>query len=40
LYILEKATEVLRAEPNLLQVDAPVTGTCYHQLVGSGPKIT
>ena len=26
LYILEKGTELLRAEPNLLQVDAPVTG--------------
>ena len=28
LYILEKATEILRAEPNLLYVDAPVTGVC------------
>ena len=28
LYILEKATEILRAEPNLLYVDAPVTGAC------------
>lgn len=28
-YILEKATELLRAEPNLLYVDAPVTGTCW-----------
>lgn len=27
IYILEKATELLRAEPNLLYVDAPVTGT-------------
>ena len=27
LYILEKGTELLRAEPNLLHVDAPVTGT-------------
>lgn len=26
LYILEKGTEILRAEPNLLYVDAPVTG--------------
>lgn len=26
LYIIEKATEVLRSEPNLLSVDAPVTG--------------
>ena len=27
LYILEKGTDILRAEPNLLYVDAPVTGT-------------
>lgn len=27
MYVLEKATELLRAEPNLLYVDAPVTGT-------------
>ena len=27
LYILEKGTELLRAEPNLLEVDAPITGT-------------
>ena len=27
MYILDKATEILRAEPNLLYVDAPVTGT-------------
>ena len=27
LYILEKGTEILRSEPNLLHVDAPVTGT-------------
>lgn len=26
LYILEKGTEILRNEPNLLHVDAPVTG--------------
>ena len=26
LYILEKGTELLKAEPNLLHVDAPVTG--------------
>ncbi|KAG8909725.1 3',5'-cyclic-nucleotide phosphodiesterase (PDEase) (3':5'-CNP) [Tulasnella sp. 408] len=25
MYILEKATEILRAEPNLLEVDAPIT---------------
>jgi serine/threonine-protein phosphatase 2B catalytic subunit len=27
LFILEKATEVLKNEPNLLTVEAPVTGT-------------
>ncbi|KAL1405273.1 3',5'-cyclic-nucleotide phosphodiesterase (PDEase) (3':5'-CNP) [Vanrija albida] len=26
LYILEKGGEILRAEPNLLEVDAPITG--------------
>lgn len=26
LYILEKATEILHAEPNVLSVDAPITG--------------
>jgi serine/threonine-protein phosphatase 2B catalytic subunit len=26
LYILEKASDVLAAEPNLLMVDAPITG--------------
>ena len=29
LYIIEKATEILRTEPNLLFVDAPVTGEFY-----------
>lgn len=29
LYIIEKATEILRAEPNLLYVDAPVTGQFF-----------
>lgn len=28
MFIIEKATEVLKAEPNLLSVDAPVTGAC------------
>lgn len=28
MYILEKASDVLRAEPNLLEVDAPITGAC------------
>ncbi len=27
LWIIEKGTEVLRREPNVLQVDAPITGT-------------
>jgi serine/threonine-protein phosphatase 2B catalytic subunit len=27
LYIIDKATQLLRAEPNVLTVDAPVTGT-------------
>lgn len=26
LWIIEKATSLLRAEPNILQVDAPITG--------------
>lgn len=26
LYILDKTSELLRSEPNLVQVDAPVTG--------------
>ena len=29
LHIIEKATEVLHAEPNLLHVDAPVTGELF-----------
>jgi serine/threonine-protein phosphatase 2B catalytic subunit len=28
LWILETATDLLRKEPNVLQVDAPITGTC------------
>lgn len=28
LYILSRGTELLKAEPNLLEVDAPITGTC------------
>ena len=34
LYIIEKATEILRSEPNLLSVDAPVTGApLSHQYI-------
>lgn len=29
LWILETATELLRKEPNVLQVDAPITGTFF-----------
>ena len=29
LYIIEKATEILHTEPNLLHVDAPVTGKFF-----------
>lgn len=32
LYIIEKATEILHTEPNLLHVDAPVTGVSFHPL--------
>lgn len=28
LFIIERATDVLRQEPNLLEIDAPITGTC------------
>lgn len=29
LFIIERATDVLRREPNVLNVDAPITGTWY-----------
>jgi serine/threonine-protein phosphatase 2B catalytic subunit len=29
LYILEKATDILKQEPNLISVDAPVTGETH-----------
>lgn len=29
LFIIEKGTEVLKKEPNLLEVDAPVTGPSF-----------
>jgi serine/threonine-protein phosphatase 2B catalytic subunit len=28
MYILEKGTEILHSEPNVLSVDAPITGLC------------
>jgi serine/threonine-protein phosphatase 2B catalytic subunit len=31
LWILEKGTELLRKEPNVLSVDAPITGTSTFQ---------
>ena len=33
LYIIVKATEILRTEPNLLYVDAPVTGEFFLPLL-------
>jgi serine/threonine-protein phosphatase 2B catalytic subunit len=39
LYIIQKATEILRSEPNLLTVEAPVTGAC-HQLYAAGMMLT
>lgn len=35
LYIIEKATEILRTEPNLLHVAAPVTGEFFPSLISS-----
>jgi serine/threonine-protein phosphatase 2B catalytic subunit len=35
IWILEKATALLRAEPNVLQVDAPITGECACRLLWS-----
>ena len=32
LYIVEKATELLRTEPNVLSVDAPMTGEFFYPL--------
>ncbi len=33
LYIIDKATQLLRAEPNVLSVDAPVTGATITHFV-------
>lgn len=30
LYILEKGTAILHSEPNVLSVDAPITGKVHH----------
>ena len=32
LYILEKATDILKQEPNLISVDAPVTGESHFSI--------
>ena len=32
LYIIEKATEILHAESNLLRIDAPATSVLFHPL--------
>jgi len=37
MWILEKATALLRSEPNVLQVDAPITGECACHLTPSSP---
>lgn len=31
MFIIERATEILRAEPNLLEIDAPITGVLAGQ---------
>jgi serine/threonine-protein phosphatase 2B catalytic subunit len=33
LWIIERGTALLRAEPNLLEVDAPITGVCIRVVV-------
>ena len=40
LYILEKGTEILRSEPNLLYVDAPVTGASSVPCILSSVMLT
>ena len=46
LYILEKATDILKQEPNLISVDAPVTGephvssTLYTYLTPCHPDLS
>lgn len=41
LFILRRATEILKNEPNLLEVDAPITGACallYGKLDARGAR--
>jgi serine/threonine-protein phosphatase 2B catalytic subunit len=35
LYIIEKGTEVIRSEPNLLELSAPITGTLLRHFLVS-----
>jgi hypothetical protein len=37
LYILQKGTEIIRAEPNLLELNAPITGTSSRMLSHDQP---
>ena len=39
LYIIEKGTEILRTEPNLLHVEAPVTGSVIPTCLGDRAAI-
>jgi serine/threonine-protein phosphatase 2B catalytic subunit len=35
LFIIEKGTEILKKEPNLLEVDAPVTGPSFSRTLSA-----
>lgn len=39
LYIIEKATQLLRAEPNVLSVDSPVTGATTEYSITSSSNL-